>query len=540
MLEIFFPHCSVALVNYDDAIVELILTSKQKEAVCPDCHHESKRVHSYYNRTPSDLALCGWQACINLCAKRFRCLNTNCQRATFVETFGSWLAKHAHRTKRLKQNQHEVAIYLGGETGARLLVKLGMPVSPDSLVNSLYACEDRERENVKVLGVDDFSFRRGKTFGTILVDLETHSTIDLLENRNSATLAQWLKKHPEVEIISRDRSKDYAKGSSEGAPQAQQVADRWHLLVNLSDGIEQWLEPHRKQLIDPIHEQAEIEAQSESLNNPGIPSAKEDKHPGAMNYFVKHQLIKQGTRSKRYAQYQQAQELRDKGLTWNLIAKKLGRGSSTLRRWFKEGIPNKDRGSIIAPYIPYLNKRLEEGCQNASQLYRELETLGFEGCAVSVQKYVALAQRGIAIRPTPDKLNPEPKRYTPREGVILFTKEASLLTEQEKARLEYLKENLKGASICRELARGFIDMLHQANSSSFDAWLKQAETSSIKMFRQFAQSIRNDYSAVKAGIDLPWSNGVVEGKVNKLKLIKRQMYGRASFKLLRKRVILAG
>lgn len=349
MLEIFFPHCSVALVDHDDAVLELSLTSKQKEAVCPDCSYKSRRVHSYYNRSPSDLPLCGWQAYISLRAKRFRCLNTNCQRATFVESFAPWLTKHAHRTKRLKQSQHEVAIYLGGETAARLLAKLGMPVSPDRLLNNLHAVEAGENGTVKILGVDDFSFRRGKTFGTILVDLETHNTIDLLEDRSATTLAEWLKQHPEVDIISRDRSKEYAKGSSEGAPHAQQVADRWHLLVNLSDVIETWLEQHRKQLIDPADELSAqalsglTKAPSKTSERP-IPPA--DKN-GNVNYFVKHHLIKQQTRDRRLAQYEQAKALRDKGVTWNLVAKKVGRGRSTLRRWFREGVPNKDRGSIV-------------------------------------------------------------------------------------------------------------------------------------------------------------------------------------------------
>lgn len=541
MLELFFPDCSIALSNHDGATLELTLTSNQKEAVCPDCHCESKRVHSYYTRSPSDLPFCGWQAYITLRAKRFRCLNALCRRGTFVESFGNWLPKYARRTERLQHVQSNVAIYLGGEAGSCLLAELGMPVSPDTLLNSLHASEGNDNESVNVLGVDDFSFRKGKTFGTILVDLETHITIDLLEDRNATTLAEWLKKHPEIKIISRDRSKEYARAASEGAPQARQVADRWHLLVNLSDVIEKWLERHRKQLIDPVNERAETEDHSELRTNPSIPVGVDIETRHAPNYFEKHQLIKLGTRAKRFAQYQRAKELRAKGLSWKLVAEKVGKGSATLRRWFREGVPNKDRGSILTSYLPYLKKRLEEGCQNASQLYREIEYQGYEGTAVSVQKYVALSQRGIAPESyTPDKVRNEPKRYTSREAVILFTKDVALLSDVEKARLEYLKQTLKEATLCYELARGFIDMLHQADSSSFNAWLEQAEMSSIKVFRQFAKSIRNDLSAVKAGIDLPWSNGLVEGKVNKLKLIKRQMYGRASFDLLRKRVLLAG
>ncbi len=530
MLQNFFPKCSVEVVSQDGKAFKLRISSNQQEAKCPDCNYRSKYVHSYYNRSPLDLPICGWKVQINVRARRFRCKNKNCQRSTFVESFGDWLPRYAHRTTRLKNTQTQVTISLAGEAAARLLKKLGMAISPDSLLNYLCSLDQDYNKDVRVLGVDDFSFRKGKTFGTILVDLEKHRVIDLLEDCSAKTLTEWLKKHPEVEIISRDRSGEYARAASEGAPQAQQVADRWHLLMNLSDTIEKWLERHRKLLTDPnLHPNNTLEVEK---------AATELQE--ANNNFERQQLIKLKNREKRFAQYQKAKELRAKGLSWNQVAAEVGKGTSTLMRWFREGVPNKEREGKLSPYKAYLKKRFNEGCQNGLQLHREIESQGFEGSAVVVQGYLALLRKGIDSIPQGKDKTSEPKCYTPKEGVLLFTREARLLNEVEKDRLKHLKQNCEEAESCYELSRGFINMIHNADGPFFDTWLSKAESSSIKELRQFAKGIRKDSSAVKAGIELPWSNGVVEGKITKLKLIKRMMYGRASFNLLRKRVLLAG
>ena len=466
-----------------------------------------------------------------MCAKRFRCKNRGCQRCTFVESFEGWFPRYAHRTTRLKNMQMQVAISMAGEAAARLLKKLGMAISPDTLLNNLRSLDQDYNKDVRVLGVDDFSFRRGKTFGTILVDLEKHKVIDLLKDRSAKTLTEWLKKHPEIEIISRDRSGEYTRAANEGAPQAQQVADRWHLLMNLSDTLEIWLERHRKLLTDPNSHPPNSSIEAESVAT--LPQE-------ASNCFERQQLIKLKNREKRFAQYHKAKELRAKGLSWNLVAAKVGKSSSTLRRWFREGVPNKEREGKLSPYKVYLKKRFDEGCQNSLQLHREIESQGFEGSTVVVQGYLALLRKGIASNPQGEDKISKPKCYTPREGVLLFTREAKLLNEVEKDRLKHLKQNCNEAQSCYELSRGFIDMIHNGDGLFFNKWLAESEACSIKELRQFAKGIRKDASAVKAGIELPWSNGMVEGKITKLKLIKRMMYGRASFALLRKRVLLAG
>jgi transposase len=200
-------------------------------AKCPNCNIVSSSVHSYYTRTPQDLPLTNKAVRLILKVRRFRCLNLDCPKQTFAEPLPQVVAKNAQRTQRLTETLQLFAANLSAKLGSRLLKKLKIAVSPITLVRLLKQKAVLTIPKVRVLGVDDFAFKRGRSYGTILVDLETHTPLDLLPDRNANTLITWLSQHPEIEIVSRDRSTEYARGASEGAPQAQQVADRWHILV---------------------------------------------------------------------------------------------------------------------------------------------------------------------------------------------------------------------------------------------------------------------------------------------------------------------
>ena len=186
---------------------------------------DQARVHSYYERSPADFPIAACRVRLHLRVKRFRCLTEDCSRATFVEEFPHVLEKYARRTVRLYQAQEDIAFALGGEAGCRLADKLHMPVSGDTLLRMIRDAPAQLFEEAEVIGVDDWAKCRGRVYGTILVDLERHQVIDLLADRTAETLAEWLRSHPEVKIVARDRSMEYARGISEGAPQAP----RWQI-----------------------------------------------------------------------------------------------------------------------------------------------------------------------------------------------------------------------------------------------------------------------------------------------------------------------
>lgn len=237
--------CTISSVTKTASHLTISAYKRTKTALCPGCGGRSSSVHSYYYRSPADLPVSEQRARLCLRVRRFRCRNLACSRRTFAEPFPDLLVPFAQRTERFKRAQCAVAAKVGGEAGTVLLDSLHMPSSPATLLRLTRRIALPEYDTPRVLGVDDWSFRRGKTFGTILVDLEKRRVVDLLPDRSSDTLRSWLEQRPGIEIISRDRSSEYAAAASQAAPQAVQVTDRWHLLKNLGDVVQQWFERHR-------------------------------------------------------------------------------------------------------------------------------------------------------------------------------------------------------------------------------------------------------------------------------------------------------
>lgn len=239
------PAClHLRLLDASETIITAVVATTSEEAKCPVCHRRSARIHSRYVRRVADLP---WMSCavrLELHVRRFFCTNSACTRQIFAERLPTVVAPSAHKTLRLTDVFTLIGFALGGEAGKRLATGMGLATSPDTLLRLICTQPEMHHPTPRVLGVDDFSFLRAKTFGTILIDLEKRIPVELLPDREAETLKKWPEAHPGVEIISRDRGGDYAKGAREGAPKARQVADRFHLLVNLSETLEAFfLEP---------------------------------------------------------------------------------------------------------------------------------------------------------------------------------------------------------------------------------------------------------------------------------------------------------
>lgn len=512
------------------------------QSVCPICNSTSEKIHSSYERSLTDIAWGGYQVYLKLLTKKFFCSNSNCFRRVFTQRLPKIVAPWGRRTKRLAIQITTIGLATGGLPGSRLTKHLGIKISRQTLLRLVMKTPTPSHQVPKVLGVDDWAYRKRHTYGTILVDLENHQSIDLLPDRTASTLAEWLEIHPGVEIISRDRSKAYQEGASKGCPEALQVADRFHLLQNLAEMLEVVLNQHRTLLknVEAATNTRSITDRDEIVALPVTPP------PPQKNAVELAQL----RRDERKEKYEQVWALYEEGYQGKAIARKLGIGKSTVFRYlrspiFPERKGRSDRGrSLVSPYKKYLLERWNSGCHDTKKLYSEIQAQGYEGSYFTLARYTHRLRetQGFKPRQKPTQTLPkvfEPKKslLTVRRAVWLILRRPSQQSESEQAAISMLKKQHSNLKTAIELAIEFVDLVRQKQPDRLERWLNNAENSQIKAITGFATRLRDDFDAVKNGVTLSWSNGQVEGQVNRLKMLKRQMYGRASHELLKKRFL---
>jgi transposase len=526
----------------ESQLVTLVLESREAVRSCPKCKTPSSRVHSRYMRTLTDLPCPGRTVRLQLQVRRFSCTASTCPKKTFAERFPKIAKPYARTTARLQKAHFLIAKALGGEAGARLAAPLGMPTSPDTLLRRVKSWYVERSAQVRVLGVDDWAWKKGQRYGTLLCDLERRRVVDLLPERSAHSLARWLKKHPGVEVVSRDRADEYIKGASQGAPQAVQVADRFHLLVNVREALVRLLDRHHAQVSQAAKTVATgLEESSGSVALQGATA-------GVPQQTAPLSRKAQGTverRARRLARYQCVIELHQQGVPLRGIARRVGLHRETVRRWigagaFPERVKRPTR-SRAARFHEHLQRRWHEGCHNIARLTEELRELGYRGSHHTVRRRVAQWRQGDEKRAA--KSQPKPTFRTPSSRRVswwLLIEDAQLETKQ-RSFLEVLWARCPELKNASELAREFSAMVRNRLCRSWDAWLARAHDRTVaRELRNFAAGLKRDESAVKSALSLEWSNGQVEGQINRLKMLKRQMFGRAGFALLRGRLLRAG
>jgi transposase len=462
--------------------------------------------------------------------RRFYCLNEGCKQTTFAERFPQLVPAHGQRTERMTMALRAFAYALSAEAGARLAHRLNMAVSGDTLLRIARQTELSPSPTVRILGVDDWAFKRGYRYGTLLVDLEQHQPIDVLPDRTADTLAEWLKAHPEIEIVSRDRSSEYIAGITRGAPQAIQVADRWHLLRNLGDAVERALARHPKALRAAAREaherQNDTTPTEENEESERSPNPDADEQPA----LTQRQMI-----------FSEVKSMVAAGYSTRAIARKLQIHRETVARYRQfDELPKRTTPqniSTVMPYMAHIEKRWAEGCHNGKQLWREICELGFAGSYMSVVRALKRFRTGDGRKHTTERLSPSPRPLSPRQAKWLLVGLPDRLTDEQIVQRDALLECCPDAAILYPLAQRFMTMFRERQVDELDSWVEDALACGVPALRNFAANLRHDYAAIKAALSLPWSNGQVEGQVNRLKFIKRQMYGRANFDLLRLRVL---
>jgi transposase len=525
------------ILSKTDAITLVVRTSPA-HALCPRCQKSSNKVHSRYLRTIADLPWQGVAVKLRLHTRKFFCLNQQCLQRIFCERLPKVVARYSRRTLRLNEALAIIGFALGGRAGARAARKLSMHSSRHTLLRRIRQSTLVQNPTPRVLGVDDWAFRRGQRYGTLLVDLEQRCPIDLLPDRDAETLACWLRANAGVEIISRDRSTSYADGPRAGAPSAIQVADRWHLLKNLGEAVERFLGNRHEFL----RQAAAIITQSQlSSSSPVI-----EAEPVTMLSSRNSQQIERN-RQKRHARYCEVLKLHREGVSMPGIAQMLKMGRRTVRKQiesngFADHAPRPKRGSQLEKHTAYLHRRRAGGCDNALQLWREIAEQGYSGKAAMVRRYIMRLRKRMAGL-TPDErerlLRSDTSFKTPsaKRARWWLIGKAEDLTAEQQLFIQQLCRLCPDAGQAQDLVQDSQKIVNGREAERLDGLLDAAEQSGVVELQGFATGLRKDRDCVEAALKHHWSNGQVEGQVNRLKMIKRQMYGRANFDLLRARVL---
>ena len=477
--------------------------------ICPCCAAPSQSVHSHYRRCAMDLPLCGRRVSLSVIARRFRCASILCRRRIFTERFaGNVLASSARRTARLETLVHHLGLALGGRPGASFAQRLVMPVSNDTLLRVVRRRARLPADHLTVIGIDDWAWRRNHRYGTIVCDLERRRIVTLLPDREPATAEAWLAEHSGIAIIARDRGGGYGEAAARALPNAIQVADRWHLMENASRGFLDAVRKSMREIRRVIG--------ATSLNPDLLTCAERIQYVGYLHREETNATILALSKS---------------GLSIKRIAKQTGYARQTIRRVIRGERSDvfRVRQSSLEPYLPWLDGQWAGGLRNAASLWRSLRSQGFRGSTRVVAEWARRRRRS-------ESVNAENLQRLPSARALarLMTIGRDTLSKADTVTVAAIEEGIPALVDAREIVARFHQMLRRKLIGGLTPWIDRARTSLVT---SFANGVAKDEAAVRAAITSPWSNGQTEGQVTKLKLVKRQMYGRAKINLLQARLI---
>jgi transposase len=586
---------SIDQVQQSESQLTVIVISTSGSAPCPGCGCFSEQIHSRYQRTVKDLPCAGRRVVLRLCVRKFFCLTLTCQRKVFAERLPTLVQPWARVTNRLLAALKALGLAASAEVSERLAPRLGMIVKAPTLLCYLRSIPPPSEMLVQKIGIDDFALRRGDCYGTILVNLETGKPLDLLPDRTSDAVFPWLLGHQEIDVVSRDRANGYADAIKRALPHATQIADRFHLCQNLREHLQTLLD--RRHTCLPFVEESSLQGSPTSLSDDlaassGQPAVEVDSPSSELSKgedgdqslslsqeesygelieseaedigLTAAERKKKISRDKRSARYEAIQALHRQGLGLRAMARELGVSRKVVRHFVTSAsFPERRAGSglrapasgKLTPYLSSLRERWANGMHNASLLFRELQERGYSGSRSLVGRLLADWRMELPPKPKPAPgagkprqskpqparkrrrtSTPRPRRLSSRSAAYLLMTPVEQLSATKLHQREQLcqHEDLKLAST---LAQEFRQMLKERQGERLADWLKRAKASRIPELKSFATGLSRDSAAVSAACSLPWSNGVVEGNINRLKSLKRQMFGRAQLDLLRIKVL---
>jgi transposase len=488
--------------------VIVMIRGSASSCPCPLCKTVAYRVHSRYFRRLADLPIAGRPTEMLLQARRFFCDAISCTRRVFAERFEGVVGRHARRTSRLDEVVYCLAIALGGRPAAALTRRLNVQVSNDTLLRMVRRRGAAGFTPPTIVGIDDWAWKRNLRYGTLLCDLERRRTIALLPDREPATAEAWLARQPQISTVARDRGGGYAVAARRALPHAVQVADRWHLMENAS--------------------RAFLDAVGKSMREirRAVGAARID--PRLLTYAEKLQ----------YEGFQRREEtnaailsLSQEGVAIREIVRRTGYSRGLIRKILRGQRSDvfRTRPSSLDPYLPWLDAQWTAGCRNGLALWRALRERGFRGCRGVVSEWSGRRKRA-------EKADAGAIGRAPSARTIarLLTIGRDQLSKAQTITVAAIEHGVAELAEARDILAEFQAIIRRKALPELDRWLDRAACSLIAAF---ANGIIKDKDAVQAAIASAWSNGQTEGQICKLKLVKRQMYGRGKIDLLEARVV---
>ncbi|HYZ40044.1 MAG TPA: ISL3 family transposase [Stellaceae bacterium] len=528
-----------------------VTVDSQGHARCPICGMQSSSRHSFYSRTLGDLSAQGMPVSVRVRVARWRCRNQRCDRRIFAERLPRLAVPFARQTDRLAEIVRLFGYSAGGRPSERLMTRLGMRVSDTTILRHLkqHAGARPDRSVIRIVGVDEWAWRKGMNYGTVIVDLQRRRVVDLLADRVAATMADWFRGHPEIEVIGRDRDGLYADAARQGAPQARQIADRFHLLQNLRGTIARQLGGFEA----PIRQSpTEVENSQEMPEQPAV------ARPDQRSEGAERERLRRRAHAADRAMFDEIRALYDAGSTVRGIARKLGLGRRRVYRWVRridmpEHSTMAPKPSTPAYFAAFLARHWADGTSKVRHLFSDIRDRGYTGSYSHLARFLATWRRTAPPgdgdeRSSVDEEAPaallvraiDPmtgRRISPLTAAALCVKPRGDMTARQIVNVDALKAASAEFTTLRRLAMRFRGLLRGRTAEKLDIWLNDASRSGIYGIQRFARTLRQDIEAVRNAVLEPWSNGQTEGQINRLKTLKRAMYGRAGVDLLRARLM---
>lgn len=499
----------VESVAEEEGVIVVSARAGSAERACPLCGRLSSRVHSRYVRTAADLPYAGKRVELRLDARRFICVAPFCRRRIFAERFEDGVvAERSRRTSRLECIVHHLGLALGGRPAAGFAKRLMVPVSNDTLLRVVRRRAILSHDQLNVIGIDDWAWRRNYRYGTIICDLERRRVVALLPDREAATVEAWLADHPEIGVVSRDRGGGYGEATARALPHAVQVADRWHLMENASSAFQDAVRKSMRSI--------RVAIGATTINPALLTCAEKLQYEGYLRREETNAAIV---------------KLSGEGISIKEIVRRTGHSRKLVRHVIRGERTDvfRLRQSSLDAHLPLLDELWGSGCRNGAELWRRLQAKGFRGSLRVVSEWAT--RRRHAERASDQQLHKVPSARTIAR---LMTTARDHLSRSDTVTIAVIEAGIPMLVDARGLIDRFHAMIRKKTASDLEPWLSDASTSLIA---SFASGITRDRTAVSAAIAEPWSNGQTEGQITKLKLVKRQMYGRGKLDLLQARLI---